>query len=278
MLEGKITKNISNSYTVNCGFSSFVCTPRGKFRKKFLTPLVGDNCLIDEKNNYIMELLPRKNELKRPHVCNVDVALIITSLKSPDYNSLLLDKEITSIILAKIKPIICFTKIDLLKKEELPKYEKIKKYYQNIGIAAYSNQELPKIIKELQGKTVVLTGQSGAGKSTLLNKLDPDLNLNTKEISKALNRGVHTTRHTEIFEIMGISFFDTPGFSSLTFDDTPKEKIKECFQEFQNFSCKFQDCNHLKETFCGVKEGVEEGQILPSRYESYQKIWEECQK
>lgn len=276
MLEGVITKNISNSYTVKCGNSSFLCTPRGKFRKDKRVPLVGDRCLIDKDNNYIMELLPRKNELKRPNVSNVDVGLIITSMKSPDYNSLLLDKEITSILLSKITPIICFTKIDLLNDIEHSLYIKIKEYYNRIGIETFSNHELDDLVKRLNGCLVVLTGQSGAGKSTLLNKLDPSLNLDTNEISKALNRGVHTTRHTEIFTIKGISFFDTPGFSSLTFDNIDNERIKACFLEFHNYSCKFQDCRHIKEISCGVKDALKKGLILESRYESYKKILEEC--
>lgn len=274
MLKGTIVKNISNSYTISSNENLYVCTPRGKFRKENKTPLVGDECIIDEQNNYILELLPRKNELKRPNVCNVDLALIVTSLKHPDLSTILLDKEISTILLSKIKPIICFTKIDLLTKEEKKEFEELKKYYEEIGIPCFINEEQEKLEKYLQGNTVVLTGQSGAGKSTLINKLAPNLNLKTDEISSALNRGKHTTRHTEIFVVNKISFVDTPGFSSLNLEEYPKEKIKESMLEFQNYPCKYKDCMHQKEPNCGVKKAVEEKMIRESRYISYQKMLE----
>ena len=160
-----------------------------------------------------MELLPRKNELQRPSVCNVDYGLIITSMRQPDFNFLLLDKEITSILLSHIKPLICFTKLDLL--EDTKEFRKIKSYYESIGIPCFTNTDLDSLKDYLKDSLVVLTGQTGAGKSTLLNKMDETLNLKTNEISLALNRGKHTTRHTEIFAISNILFCDTPGFSAL---------------------------------------------------------------
>jgi len=278
MLKGRIIKNISNSYVVKCDELSFTCVPRGKFRKEKIIPLVGDYCMIDEENNYILEILPRENVLKRPSVSNVSVALIVTSLKEPLYSSLLLDKELSSVILHHVTPVICFTKIDLLNDEELKSYSSIRNYYESIGISCFDNQNLDLLIEHLKGKFVVLTGQSGAGKSTLLNKISPTLDLKTNEISSSLNRGKHTTRHTEVFAVKDILFCDTPGFSSLDFYEYTKEEIKQSFIEFNRFSCKFQDCMHLKECDCGVKEAVEEGNISITRYNSYQKMLMECKK
>lgn len=275
MLEGIIVKNISNAYTVLCDDKRYVCTPRGKFRKEKITPLVGDHCLFDSDNNYIMEILPRHNELNRPSVANIDIAIIVTSLKQPDYSSFLLDKEITCILLAHIKPVICFTKLDLLSEVEKQNFEEIRKYYEMIGIPVFDNTKLEDLEAFLKGKIVVLTGQTGAGKSTLINKIAPFLNLKTDEISFALNRGKHTTRHTEIFIEKGIWLCDTPGFSSLEIQNQTKETIRDSFLEFHNYSCKFQDCMHMNETICGVKDAVIKKEILPSRYENYQKMWKE---
>ena len=275
MLKGTIVKNISNKYTVMCQDKLYDCTPRGKFRFEKKVPLVGDYCMIDEENCYIIEILERKNELQRPNVSNVDVALIVTSMKQPDFNATLLDKEISSVILESIEPVICFTKIDLLSDEEIKQYQELRAYYQRIGIYCFDNTELNELKSYLKEKYVVLTGQTGAGKSTLLNKLALTLNLKTNEISFALNRGKHTTRHTEIFTIDGIHFFDTPGFSSLELENKTKEEIRDSFIDFQEYHCKFQDCMHLKENVCGVKEAREQGKILDSRYSSYQRMIDE---
>ena len=276
MLKGTIIKNISNHYTVLANNKMYICTPRGKFRKVGLTPLVGDEVTIDENNNYILDIDERKNFLLRPSVSNVDIMLIVTALKNPSLSLLLLDKEISLSFLNKIEPVICFTKIDLLDIKELEEYNDICKYYKKIGIKVFDNRDVKDIIKYLKDKKVVLTGQSGAGKSSLLNKIDSSLNIKTDEISYALNRGKHTTRHTEIFNIEGINFFDTPGFSSLSFTGYSIEKIKESFPEFKSISCRYEDCNHEKEADCEVKKAVKEGTIKLSRYENYLKIIGEC--
>ncbi len=272
MLEGKIIKNISNCYTVICKEKTYNCIPKGAFRNQKETPLVGDYVKFDEKNNRIIEILPRKNELTRPKVANIDIALIVTSLVEPKLNTLLLDKEISLITLSNIKPVLCFTKLDLGNKEEIDNFKTIKKYYTKIGLPVFQNTELKELLKYLKNSVVVLTGQSGAGKSTLLNKINPELNLKTDEISNALNRGKHTTRHTEIYEVNDVFFCDTPGFSSLDLDNYSLEELKASFVEFADFPCKYRDCMHLKETNCGVKKAKEEGKILNSRYESYQKM------
>lgn len=278
MLKGIIVKNISNAYTVLANNQKINCTPRGKFRNEKKTPLVGDECIIDEQNKYILELLPRKNELKRPSVCNVDFCLIVTSMKSPDYNALLLDKEISLSLLSKIPPVLYFSKVDLLTKEEKEKYFLLKKMYQDIGFPVFDAETIKELCNFLQKKIVVLTGQTGAGKSTLIKKIAPELDIKTNEISKALNRGKHTTRHTEIYDVLGIWFCDTPGFSSLNLDGYTKEEIKNSFPEFQEYTCKFRDCIHIKEQSCAVKEALENGAISQSRYESYKKMLSEVEK
>ena len=278
MLKGIIVKNISNAYTVLANNQRINCTPRGKFRNEKKTPLVGDECIIDEQNKYILELLPRKNELKRPSVCNVDFCLIVTSMKSPDYNALLLDKEISLSLLSKIPPVLYFSKVDLLTKEEKEKYFLLKKMYQDIGFPVFDAETIKELCNFLQKKIVVLTGQTGAGKSTLIKKIAPELDIKTNEISNALNRGKHTTRHTEIYDVLGIWFCDTPGFSSLNLDGYTKEEIKNSFPEFQEYTCKFRDCIHIKEQSCAVKEALEKGAINQNRYESYKKMLSEVEK
>lgn len=269
MLKGKIIKNISDTYTVLSNNSLYECKARGKFRQSKITPLVGDQVVMDEENNYILEIEARRNELKRPTVSNIDIALIVTSLKKPDLSLNLLDKEITSIILSRVLPVICFTKLDLASKKELKEVKYLKKYYESLNIKVFYNTKLRKLLKYLKGKTVVLTGQTGAGKSSLLNRLDKNLALKVGEISEALNRGKHTTRHTEIHEIKKVFFVDTPGFSSLDLSEYKKTDIRDAFKEFSRYSCPFKDCMHLKEEDCSVKEAVKNGKILSSRYGNY---------
>ena len=272
MLKGIIIKNISNLYTVLSDNKRYDCTPRGVFRHEKITPLVGDQVLIEEESKQIIEILPRKNELSRPSVANVDYALIVTSLAHPDFSSFLLDKEIASVEYAGVKPCICFTKLDLV--SSLEEYKKIKKDYQRIGIPCFDNQHIESLLSFLQNKVVVLTGQTGAGKSSLLNRINPKLELQTNEISESLNRGVHTTRHSEIYLEQGVWFLDTPGFSSFEVPLEDEKELSSCFVEFQDYPCKFRDCLHKKETSCGVKEAVEQGAIRKSRYENYLKILE----
>ncbi len=268
-MQGKIIRIISNLYTVKCSDGKYDCQARGKFRNDKITPLVGDDCIIDKDNKYILEILPRKNELKRPLVSNIDTAVIVTSIKQPDLSLNLLDKMLSIITINKIKPIICFTKLDLADKNEKKLIKQLKKYYESINIPVLNNKKIGKLKRCLKNQVVVFTGQTGAGKSSLLNKIDKTLNLKTGEISMALNRGKHTTRHVELFELNNAYIVDTPGFSALDFNDISDEQIKDSFVEFGKYNCKFNNCMHINEKECKVKAAVENQQILLSRYENY---------
>ena len=270
-MEGIIIKNQSNDYTVRTKKGIYVCKPRGKFRNDGITPLVGDTVIIDDINKYLLEIKPRKNSLIRPSVANIDVVLIATSVKEPNFDSHLLDKLLTIISYNNITPIICLTKMDLLSNEEFKNISNIISYYQNIGYDIVENTDTTKIKKLIEGKTVVLAGQSGAGKSSLLNKLDKTLDLHTNEISKSLGRGKHTTRCVTLYEIDGSLIADTPGFSSVDFRGMEKIDIRDNMKEmFDNLEkCKYKDCMHIKEDDCEVKRLVETGNILISRYENY---------
>ena len=241
-MKGQIVRIISNLYTVKCADEVYGCRARGKFRNDQISPMVGDNVIIDVDNNVITDILPRKNELKRPVVANVDKAFIIASVKRPE--------------------------LDLLSSGEEDIISKYKLYYNSIGIKCFYNTELDNIKSVIKDSIVVLCGQTGAGKSSLLNKLDKNLEIKTDEISEALGRGKHTTRHVELYKIGNGYIVDTPGFSSLDLD-IDKNDIKFTFVEFNNYDCKFRDCIHDKEIGCGVKKAVENDDILKSRYDNY---------
>ena len=270
---GRIIKQLSNDYTVKVDTDLYVCKPRGKFRKLGISPLVGDMVRIDNENNYILEILDRKNELERPSVSNIDQVVIVTSVKIPDFSSNLLDKLITIIEFNRIKPIICFTKLDLLNSYELNEIENIINYYKEIGYDVYKNTDLS-IKKIFKDKITVFAGQSGAGKSSLLNKIDNSLNLEIGEVSIALGRGKHTTRHTELLQVLDGLVADTPGFSSLDFKGMTKSDIRDNFVEFNKYRdyCEYKDCMHINEEKCAIKEKVKNKSILASRYENYLKF------
>ena len=271
-MEGQIVKIISNLYTVNCNGVLYNCNSRGKFRKDNITPVVGDYVVIDSDNNYILEVKPRKNRLIRPMVSNIDQGLILTSVKIPDFSPNLLDKLITLMEINNVEPIICFAKMDLLDLEEKEEINKYISYYKKIGYRVFINDELDEIKKIFKDKITVFTGQTGAGKSSLINRLSPSVNFQTGEVSVALGRGKHTTRHVELIELFGGKLLDTPGFSSLEFNNISKENIRDTFIEFKNYPCKFKDCMHLNERECSVKDAVEDGEILESRYNDYKKM------
>ena len=271
-MEGQIVKILSNLYTVSSNGKKYECHSRGKFRNDKITPTVGDYVRFSEEDKYILEILPRKNTLERPLVSNIDQAIIVTSCKEPNFDTNLLDKLLVVLEYNCIKPIIVLTKIDLLNKKELEYISKIEKYYKSIGYTIFDNRHVSKIKELLKDKTTVLTGQTGAGKSTLLNKLDSRLTLATGEISKALGRGKHTTRHVELIEMYKGKVLDTPGFSQIDLDKISCEDIRDSFIEFKNYPCIYKDCMHIKEAECKVKEAVNDNKILDSRYDNYRKF------
>lgn len=269
-MEGRIIKNISNDYVVKIDNELYTCKPRGKFRISNLTPLVGDIVEIDNNNNYIIDIKKRKNSLIRPSVSNIDKAIIVTSVK-PKLDTNLLDKLLVLTMYNNIEPVICFTKLDLLNLEELKEINSIINYYESIGYVTVKNTQIDKIKSILKKNLSVFVGQSGAGKSSLLNKLDSKLELKTNEISKALGRGKHTTRHVELFEVCEGLVVDTPGFSSLDLSSLSNMDIRDNMKEmFDNLDkCKYRDCMHYKEDGCYVKSLVDDNVILKSRYDNY---------
>lgn len=270
---GRIIKIVSNDYTVKCeDGNTYICKARGVFRNKKITPLVGDFVKITKEKILIEEIMKRKNELIRPPVSNIDIALVVTSAKEPDFSSNLLDKMIDIIEFNNIMPVICISKYDLL--DNTKEMDEIIAYYKKIGYKVFINTQIEDIKKIFKDNVTILTGQTGVGKSSLINKLEKSMDLKTGEISKALGRGKHTTRHTELFELFDGYVADTPGFSSLNFIGMNKDDIRDNFIEFNEYKdkCKYRDCMHVNEDDCEIKRRVSNNEILKSRYDNYVKF------
>lgn len=269
-----IVKNISDIYTVKYNNSLYECKAKGIFRKDKITPLVGDKVEIDIEKKVITKICERRNLLVRPPVSNIDQVLVVVSVKKPEFSSTLLDKLLNIIEFNNITPIICITKLDLLNNNSIDKYID---YYRRIGYKVVKNTDYNDLKNLFKNKISVLTGQSGVGKSTLLNMLDSTLRLNTNEISIALGRGKHTTRHVELIELFDGLVADTPGFSCIDFNDMTKYDIRDNMIEFNEYKdkCKYKDCMHIKEEECEIKKMVQSGEILDTRYENYKKFVEQ---
>lgn len=267
-MQGLITEINSDLYTVYAD-KKYFCKARGVFRKRHIEPKVGDICLFSKDNLRIEDILPRKNSLERPKVSNIDIMFIVTSLKSPDFSTNLLDKFLTISYANNIKPVICYTKEDLLDENEHKKIFDILSYYKKIGYKVVSNNDLEEIKRLIKNKTVCFSGQTGAGKSSLLNKLDTNLKLKTDSISKALGRGKHTTRLVTLYKVCDGFILDTPGFSDIDIAKYTNETIRNSFIEFKEYPCIYKDCNHTNEEECNVKKAVKGGNILESRYTNY---------
>ena len=267
-MEGLIYKILSDKCYVKTSKEVVICGFRGKMRTQKLLPLVGDKVIIDKEKKVIEKILPRRNTIRRPAVSNITQGLIVASLKNPDLDTNLIDKILIELEFNSIKPVICFTKSDLLSDDEKEYVLPIIDYYRKI-YSVYMNNEISKIKKIFKDEITVFIGQTGAGKSTLLNKLDANLNLATGEISMALGRGKHTTRHVEIIEMLDGMLLDTPGFSALEFPNMMQNEIRDAFIEFNNFPCEFRDCMHIKESNCNVKKAVLDGKIAKFRYQNY---------
>ena len=267
-MKGQIVKIHSDLHYVQADNQVYPCKCRGVFRKEKILPLVGDYVEFDDKKKVIEKILPRKNEFYRPKVSNIDQAFLITSLVSPDFSLNLLDKLLVLMELHSVCPIICITKKDLVS-SDFSEIKEILSYYESIGYQVVYNTDLDIIKKLLKDKTSVFTGQTGAGKSTLLNKLNPNWNLETGEVSIALGRGRHTTRVVTLYELFGGKVMDTPGVSALDFHGYSKEEIRDAFVEFKRYPCPFKDCLHTKEKECEVKRAVSSNNIMKSRYQNY---------
>lgn len=290
--KGQITKALSGFYYVTDETGTIYQTrARGVFRKKKLTPLVGDYVHFESENTQegtVKELLARENELTRPPVANVDVGIVVTSAVDPKFSTQLLDRFLVMLEAKHIQPIVLVTKMDLVSEEERKEIQAYQKAYQELGYSfivpseqetlskEYLEEELKNIFK---GHLVVFMGQSGAGKSTLLNALKPELELKTAETSRSLGRGKHTTRHVELLPMLDGLVADTPGFSALAFDEIEKEELTQYFPEMweKRAECKFSGCLHKKEPKCAVKQAVETGEIAAYRYDHYLLFLEEIE-
>lgn len=283
MNEGRIMKAISGFYYVQLKEAKekekiVQCRARGVFKKRKLTPLVGDLVKMEPTSNgegIVVEVLPRHSELTRPPVANVDQALLVFSMTTPAFSYLLLDRLLVHTEYAGIDAVICLTKADDSEGFHLQDLHHIygKMGYTVLITSAVSGVGMQELTEVTAGKISVLAGQSGVGKSTMINKLIPGLKLKTGTVSEKLGRGKHTTRHVELIPWKhGGAIADTPGFSQLDFPpDLSPEQLSACFIDFRAHStqCKFRSCLHEKEPGCAVKEAVAQGKISTTRYENY---------
>lgn len=285
-MTGKIIKGISGFYYVYVeGAGLYECKAKGAFRKQKIKPLVGDNveiAVIDEANKLgnVEKILPRKNELIRPAVSNIDMALVIFASAKPDPNFNLLDRFLCMMEYQKVPVTICFNKIDLVDQEKLKEYSGIYEPagYNVIFTCTKTKEGLGSIRSLLEGKTTTVAGPSGVGKSSIINCLQSDITMETGTISEKIERGKHTTRHSEIIPVSHDTYImDTPGFSSMDVPGFEKENLWTCYPEFVRHEpyCRFIGCSHINEPDCGVKAAVEDGEISLVRYENYKLLYEE---
>lgn len=269
----RIVRIVSKDYTLQFDDGSrAVAVAMGKLRKNE-SPVVGDLAEVQMLNGRwgIQKVLPRRNCLIRPACANVDQALIVMSVKDPDFSTALIDRLSVLITHAGITPLLCVTKCDLGISEETE--ARIREY--EAGPMKVIRTQKDSLNREVESifdqKVTVLTGQSGAGKSTLLNEINPEFQLETQEISKALGRGKHTTRHSELHEVAGGLVADTPGFSSLDFTHLTVKDVGEAVVDFHPYlgHCRFNDCIHENEPDCAVKHAVDSGAVAEERYRNY---------
>ncbi|NLC65255.1 MAG: ribosome small subunit-dependent GTPase A [Erysipelothrix sp.] len=270
--KARIIKNISNQYTVYFDNETHIATAMGKLRLG-KRPTVGDFVEIEFLENkwVIQKVLERKNELIRPLIANVDQALIVMSLREPDFSYRLVDRLIFLVAIENIEPIIVVNKVDLDSDGFL---EEVVSSYEPYGYKVITTQkgdDTENITTLLKDKLTVLAGQSGVGKSSIINRIDARYQLQTQEISKVLGRGKHTTRHNELYLIGGGWIADTPGFSSLDFKHVDPLDLAHRIPDFNPYheSCKFRNCLHQSEPGCVVKKALEEGKISARRYAHY---------
>ncbi|KAI4446845.1 Small ribosomal subunit biogenesis GTPase RsgA [Eubacterium plexicaudatum ASF492] len=285
-MQGKILKGISGFYYVHIAESGiYECRAKGVFRQQKMKPLTGDLVEIAvineaEKTGNVEKILPRKNELFRPAVANIDMALVIFAAASPQPNLNLLDRFLIRMRMQHMPVTICFNKMELLTEQQRTGLAQI---YEGCGCpvlftSAKYKEGMDTLRQALAGKTVAASGPSGVGKSSLINLLQPQALMETGEISRKIERGKQTTRHTQLIHIEGNSYImDTPGFSSLFLPDMEKEELQQYYMEFAQYEpqCRFQGCSHISEPDCGVKDALAAGRIHPIRYENYKLLYEE---
>ena len=285
-MQGKIVGNISNIYQIKVENNLYKSYARGKLKQEETTPMVGDiveiKIIEEEKKEAIIEkIMPRKNQIKRPKISNIDQIIFIISIKNPKPDLLMLDKQLAYAETLDIEPIIVINKIDLS-----DKYMEIEKIYSEIGykVIPMSNKEnkgIEKLKEKLKGKTSVFSGNSGVGKSSTINALFGENKTLEGEISKKNKKGKNTTTETKLYELDEDTYIaDTPGFSSFEITEVESNELDTKFREFKN---KIQECEllgftNIKEEKCGIKSAIEKGKISKERYERYCKIYDELKE
>lgn len=283
-MEGQIYQLLSGFYLIHAANNQqYTAKARGKFRKNKVKPMVGDfvDFSVDENDEgYILDIQPRKNYLIRPSVSNVDQAVVVTAVVEPDLSLNLLDRQLVTLTAKNIKPIIYFSKLDLVNEQET--YDKLMTLAQNYRTIGYTVvlNDSEQLRKEFKNCLTVFMGQTGAGKSTLLNKLDSALQITTNQISNTLNRGKHTTRKVSLYSIENGLIADTPGFSSYDDFNVSSKELYKCFPEFKQLSqnCKYRECQHINEPHCAVKEALEQQEIMDSRYKNYLQFYQQIKQ
>lgn len=286
---GKIMKGIAGFYYVGVAESGvYECKAKGIFRKDKIKPLVGDDVEIEvlneeEKLGNIVKILPRRSELIRPAVANIDQTLVIFAAREPKPNLSLLDRFLVIMEKQDVPVIICFNKQDLCDEEEVGRLKEIYEAcgYPVVLASAKQGEGIEEIKSRLRGKTTTVAGPSGVGKSSLTNLLQNEVQMETGEISKKLGRGRHTTRHSQIIQIEEDTWlYDTPGFTSFYVEEIEKEELRFYFREFSKYegTCRFQGCTHTHEPGCMVKNALEEGKISKERYENYLELYGELKE
>jgi len=267
---GLITKGVGGEYTVVCENETFICTARGVFRNRQITPYVGDYVIIDTNKRAIDSIEPRKNMLRRPPVANIDQVIVTMAAARPAFHAGLLDRFLVQAAYEGIDAVICINKYDLHKGPDTAFLPYIGAGYPVVRLSTVSGLGLDELRGLMEGKLNVFAGPSGVGKSSLINTLVPGANMEIGDISERLRRGKHTTRHAEILRLGDGYLVDTPGFSALEVEGIPAGEFAGLFLEFEPYmgQCKFSNCLHDKEVDCAVKAQVG-GAIHPARYESY---------